>query len=159
MFHDEYTEFLKRQNKTNYQDYKNYYILRKLKRYFIQIDRKILENQKNEFLIVHSEEEFIQKRHEQPDKCIYYLKDENQNLLLQKSKGPISNLNEFIINLEHSWLTVDEKNILNPNESILIISAEPGMGKSTLFNKLVYDSTSEHFYLIIFHPFYSKKFV
>ena len=64
MFHGEYFEYLKRQNKSNYEDFKNYYIPRKLKR-FILIDRKILENtnesNQKKLIIVHSKEEFEEK--------------------------------------------------------------------------------------------------
>ena len=60
MFHREYIEFLKRENKSNFEQYKNYYIQRKLRRFF-QIDKIALDKEKNKFIIVHLEEEFILK--------------------------------------------------------------------------------------------------
>ena len=63
MLHGEYIDYLKSENKTNYEKCQSYYIQRKLKR-FIQIDRTIL-TETTEFSIVHTEEEFCQKSQEQ----------------------------------------------------------------------------------------------
>jgi hypothetical protein len=92
---------LKRENdkSNNFDQIKNYYIQRKLRR-FIQIDRKLLEKKKSEFVIVRTEVEFTEKCRQNPDeKNIHFLieSENNQNLLLwQKSSGPVSSLNEFI---------------------------------------------------------------
>ena len=40
MFHTEYIQYLKRENKSNFEEAQNYYLQRKLKR-FIQIDKKL----------------------------------------------------------------------------------------------------------------------
>ena len=58
MLHKEYIKFLKRENKSNFEESKNYYIQRNLMR-FIQIDKKILD--KNNCIIVHSKDDFILK--------------------------------------------------------------------------------------------------
>lgn len=128
---------------------------RRLKR-FIQIDRKILDTDKDgktkkKFLIVHSKDDFIQKCQLPKEESIHFLKleNENANLLWQKSKGPISDLNEYIVKDDALCFSILEDQILNHNELILIISAEPGMGKSTILDKLNKCSNSEHFYLKI----------
>ena len=152
MLHNEYIEYLKRENETNYETYKSYYIQRKLKR-FIQIDRKIVEKSNDEmkFLIVHTEEDFIQKCQEQPNKSIHYLKEiENQqSLTWQKTKGTISNLDDYMLKNEACCSSLKEKKIFNLNEPIIIISAEPGMGKSSILDNLNYSSSSAHFFLKI----------
>jgi hypothetical protein len=146
MLHNEYIEFLKRENKSNFEESKNYYIQRKLRR-FIQIDRKILE--KKNLIIVHSEDEFNLKcqGNNQEDRSIHFLKldNQNQNLIWQKSRGPISDLNDFIINENEFCSSIEEDKILAHSENVLIISAEPGMGKSLMLDKLVFVSKSEMF--------------
>ena len=154
MLHKEYIKYLKRETKSNFEESKNYYIKRKLKR-FIQIDKKIFdyvkideEKKKKNFIIVHSEDDFNLKCQENNDKKgIHLLKlvNDNQNLIWQKSRGPISDLNKFIINKDESCLSIEEDNIIDHKESVLIISAEPGMGKSLILDKLVFDSNSEVF--------------
>ena len=155
MLHNEYIEYLKRENKTNYEDYKSYYIQRKLKR-FVQIDKNILkiddDKKKKDILIVNSQEDFAQKCHEQPNKSIHYLKsDINQSLTWIKSHGRISVLNDFIINKEEFCFSIDEENVLNEteNETILLISAEPGMGKSYILDSFAQNSNSKNFFLKI----------
>ena len=60
MLHKEWMEYLKRENETSNNNFKNYYMSRKLRR-FIQIDRKLLETKKKkkkpELIIVRTEEE------------------------------------------------------------------------------------------------------
>ena len=139
MLHSEYIEFLKRENNLNFEQSKNYYIKRNLRR-FIQIDKKILdkenrneEKKKTNFIIVHSEEDYNLRCKENNQKESIHLLElsgDNQNLIWQKSRGPISGLNDFLINNEDSCLSIDEDKILDHNENVLIISAEPGMGKS-----------------------------
>ena len=133
------------------EDFTNYYIQRQLKRY-IQIDRKILENNNNnDFVIVLSEEEFQEKCQQKLEKSIHYLKNENEtgNLFWQKSKGSISIINEYFLKNEACCMSIGEAEILDQKESLLIISAEPGMGKSTLLEKLVRDSNPDNFLIKI----------
>jgi hypothetical protein len=129
----------------------DYYIQRKLKR-FIQIDRKILDKDVyKEFLVVHTEKDFEEKCKEKSDKSIHFLKDDKENLILlwQKSKGSISDFNKYIIRDEYYCLSIDQNQILNQNENIIIISADPGMGKSTILDKLIQSSNSELFFIKI----------
>jgi hypothetical protein len=94
LLHDEWLEYLKRENKSNFEQVKNYYMPRKLKR-FIKIDKKILDV-KNEFILVYTEENFNETVRQNPEKKnIHYFLKENQNLLWQKSCGPISGLNSI----------------------------------------------------------------
>jgi ankyrin repeat protein len=153
LLHDEYINFLKRVNKTYDGEFPNYYITRQLKR-FIQIDRiklnEELEKKKEEFVIVFSDEAFNQKCQEQSnEKSIHYLKYEHQQLIWQKSKGRVSDLNDFIINKEEFCSSINEQDIRNENEKILIISSEPGMGKSSILDSLAHLSNSSHFFLKI----------
>jgi ankyrin repeat protein len=149
LLHDEYINYLKRENQSKYEEYKNYYIKRKLKR-FIQIDRKIMDDKEETFLIVNSEDEFKEKCSTEK-KSIHYLLpiSDSSNFEWKKSKGLISDLNKYIIKGEEVCVSFDEENIFNHKEDILLISAEPGMGKSTILDKLVFDSTSNMFYLKI----------
>jgi len=84
MLHKEWIEYLKRVNDTS-NNFKNYYMSRKLRR-FIQIDRKVLETkkddkekQKDDFIIVHTKEEFNEK-------CSQKLK--NVNYLIHDQSNP-----------------------------------------------------------------------
>jgi ankyrin repeat protein len=147
--HAEWIEYLKRENKSNFDLIKNYYMPRKLRR-FIQIDRRILEqNKDDDFIIVHSEEEFNEKcRQKHRMKNIHYLID-SQCLLWQKSSGPISKLNKYLIK-NGEGESIDEEEIFRKNnEKILIISAEPGMGKSLILDNFTQNSSAENFFIKI----------
>jgi hypothetical protein len=145
---------LKRENKSkNYEQIKNYYIQRQLRR-FIQIDRKLLEQKKSELLIVPTEEEFTEKCRQNPEKKnIHFLIQDkvDKNLLLwQKSSGPVSSLNEFIVRNDEYSLSIEEGDIFHRNnEKILLISAEPGMGKSLILDHFTQNSTAENFFIKI----------
>ena len=75
------------------------------------------EEKKTNFIIVHSEEDFNRKckDNNQKDSSIHFLKldDQNQNLIWRKSRGNISDLNDFIINKQESCLTIEENKILD----------------------------------------------
>jgi hypothetical protein len=73
----------------------------------------------------------------------------SNNLEWKKSKGPISDLNKYLIKQEEVCIVVKERKISSHMDNILIISAEPGMGKSTILDKLVSKSNSNMFYLKI----------
>ncbi len=151
MLHKEWIEHLKRENKsTNYYQIENYYMPRNLRR-FIQIDRKLLETKKDDkekekktddFIIVHSEAEFNEKcsqSHPQIKNVHYLIRDEmNQNQYTwQKSNGPISTLKKYLIMNKECGESIDEEDIFHKNnDQVLIISAEPGMGKSLILDHL-----------------------
>ena len=68
----------------------------------------------------------------------------------QRSTGPISSLDEFILKQDEFGRTCLEEQILNETEAtVLIIAAEPGMGKSTLLDKLTQLSSSSAFFIKI----------
>jgi len=72
-------------------------------------------------------------------KNIHYLiaNQDKKNLLWQKSNGPISKLNQFITRKDEFSLLIDEEDIFHKNnDKVLIISAEPGMGKSLIWTIL-----------------------
>ena len=151
--------------KSIFEEFQDYYIERQFKR-FIQIDRKILNkneenDQKKNFVIVHTEKDFEEKCLEWPktQKSIHYLKRENdnQNLVWQKSKGSISDLNEFLLKENKSCLSIHEDQIFNQNEDILIISADPGMGKSTILEKLIHDLKADEFFIKIVLNDFTKE--
>ena len=77
------------------------------------------------------------------------MKIEHQTLIWQKSNGPISDLLDFFVTNEDSYLSIREEEILYEYGNILIISANPGMGKSTFLDHLIQNSTIEHFFLKI----------
>ncbi|MFN9940449.1 MAG: hypothetical protein ACK56I_13335, partial [bacterium] len=87
---------MKRANKASskYEEFRNYYIPRKVKR-FSQIDgRKLLakaENDQKQFSIVHSKEEYKEKSSEM--NRVHYLQvqegTKSNHLLWKKSNGPI----------------------------------------------------------------------
>ena len=124
---------MKRQNESNYEEFKNYYIPRQLKR-CTKIDSRIFAEK--QLTIVQTEEEFNKKcsqTNPQIKNLHFLLQDkDNKNLFVwQKSNGPISDLSEFILKREES---IEQKEILKHGENIVIISAEPGMGKSTILD-------------------------
>ena len=86
-------------------------------------------------------------------KNIHFLieSENNQNLLLwQRSSGPVSSLNEFIVRNDEYSISIEEGDIFNRlNEKILLISAEPGMGKSLILDHFTQNSTAENFFIKI----------
>jgi hypothetical protein len=118
------------------------------------LDRKILENKENDFIIVHTEEEFNEKCCQNPAlKNIHHLiVDQNSRnyLLWQNSSGPISKLNAYLTKQDGEEQSIDEEEIFEKNtEKILIISAEPGMGKSLILDHFTQTSCAENFFLKI----------
>jgi hypothetical protein len=152
MLHAEWIEYLKRENKSkHFEQIQKYYMPRKLRR-SIQVDRKILENKEAKIIIVHSEEEFNEKCRQNPDnkKSIHYLISNQNHLLWQKSNGPTSTLNEFLIKNEECEESMDEEEIFfKNNEKALIISTEPGMGKSLILDHFTQNSSVENFFVKI----------
>jgi ankyrin repeat protein len=126
---------------------------RKLRR-FIQIDKKFLETKKDDFIIVHTEKEFNDKcsQNAQMKNVHYLIQDEiNQNQFKwQKSNGPISTLKKCLIMNKESEESIDEEDIFHKNnDKVLIISAEPGMGKSLILNHFTQKSSAENFFIKI----------
>jgi len=77
------------------------------------------------------------------------LKD-NQNLLWQTSSGPISGLKEYILKEDEHCISIgEEEAFAQNNENILLISAEPGMGKSLILDNFTQNSTKDHFFIKI----------
>jgi ankyrin repeat protein len=155
---------LKRENDSkNFDQIINYFMPRKLRR-LIQIDKKLLEANKDDkekdkkpddFIIVHTEEEFNEKcgQSNHQMKTVHYLiQDErNQNQLKwQKSNGPISTLKKYLITNKECEESIDEERLFHKNdEKVLIISAEPGMGKSLILDHFTQNSTAENFFIKI----------
>jgi ankyrin repeat protein len=161
MLHKEWIENLKRENQSkNFDQIINYYMSRKLRR-FIQIDRKLLETKKDsnekdkktdDFVIVHTEEEFNEKcsqSHSQIRNVHYLIKDQDQ-LKWQKSNGPISTLKKYLITNKECEESIGEEDIFQKNnDKVLIISAEPGMGKSLILDHFTQNSSTENFFIKI----------
>jgi ankyrin repeat protein len=152
-FHAEWIEYLKRKNQSkNFEQIKNYYLKRQLRR-CIKIDRKkIAEKKSDEFIIVQTEQDFNEKCRQNLDKKnIHFLIESKLNpnfFLWQKSSGPVSKLNEFIVKQDEE--SIEEEEIFHKNnEKLLIISAEPGMGKSLILDNFTQNSTAENFFLKI----------
>jgi hypothetical protein len=135
---------------------------RKFRR-FTQIDRKKieqrndafrLEKKEDDFLVVHTEEAFREKCLNNPEKKIIHLlidnKDNRNNFLWQKSSGPTSSLSEYLIKTEECKESIDENKILIENkEKVLILSTEPGMGKTSILDHFTQNSSAEEFFLKI----------
>jgi ankyrin repeat protein len=153
MFHKEWIEYLKRKNETS-NNFKNYYMSRKLRR-FIQIDRKLLETKKedDQFIIVHTKEEFTEKCSQKLKNVHYLIQDQsnpNHHFLWQNSNGPISTLKKYVIINKECEELIDEEEIFHKNnEKVLIISAEPGMGKSLILDNFTQNSSAENFFIKI----------
>ncbi len=153
-FHDEWIKYLKRENKSgNWDQIKNYYMPRKLRR-LIQIDRKLLATRKfgkekekkaDDFTIVHTEEDFNKKcaQNAQMKNFHYLIQDQNQ-YKWRKSQGPISSLKKYLITNKECEESIDEEEIFHKtnDEKVLIISAEPGMGKSLILDHFTKKSTA-----------------
>ncbi|MFN9959447.1 MAG: hypothetical protein ACK55I_40675, partial [bacterium] len=114
LLHDEWIKYLKREkNKSqNFDQIRNYYRQRKFRR-FIQIDRKKLEKEKaDDFMIVQTEEEFDEKCLNNPENKIVHLlieiKDNKSPFLWQKSSGPTSSLDEYLIKNEECEESIAE---------------------------------------------------
>ena len=106
------------------------------------------------FLVVHTEEAFREKCLNNPEKkVIHFLiesKDNPNHFLWQKSSGPTSSLNEYLIKTEECEESIDEDKILSDNnEKVLILSTEPGMGKTAILDHFTQNSSAEHFFLKI----------
>ena len=129
MLHKEWIEYLKRVNETS-NNFKNYYMSRKLRR-FIKIDRKLLET--DQFIIVHTKEEFNEKCRQKLKSVHYLIKDQsnpNHHLLWKNSSGPISTLKKFVITNNESAESIDEEEIFQINdEKVLIISGRAWNGQ------------------------------
>jgi ankyrin repeat protein len=152
MLHKEWIEYLKRENKSrNWDQIINYYMQRKLKR-LIQIDRKLLETKKYDFTIVHTEEEFNEKcgQSNHRIKNVHYLIQDQNQFKWQKSNGPISTLKKYLIMNKECEESIGEEGIFHiNNDKVLIISAEPGMGKSLILDHFTQNSSVENFFLKI----------
>jgi hypothetical protein len=152
MFHKEWIEYLKRVNNTS-NNFKNYYMSRKLRR-FIQIDKKLLEtNKDDQFIIVHTKEEFNEKCSQKLKNVHYLIQDQsnpNHHFVWQNSNGPISTLKKYVITNKECEELIDEEEIFHINhEKVLIISAEPGMGKSLILDNFTLNSSAENFFIKI----------
>jgi ankyrin repeat protein len=154
MLHKEWIEYLKRKNETS-NNFKNYCMSRKLRR-FIQIDRKLLETNKedDQFIIVHTKEEFTEKCSQKLKNVHYLIQDQasnpNHHFLWQNSNGPISTLKKYVITNKECEELIDEEEIFHKNnERVLIISAEPGMGKSFILDNFTQYSSAENFFIKI----------
>jgi hypothetical protein len=79
--------------------------------------------------------------------------ESNKNhLLWQKSSGPISKLNEYLIKRGETEESVDEEEIFHSNNaSVLLISADPGIGKSLILDHFTQNSSAENFFIKIIH--------
>jgi ankyrin repeat protein len=152
MLHKEWIEYLKRNNETS-NNFKNYYMSRKLRR-FIQIDRKLLEtNKDDQFIIVHTKKEFNEKCSQKLKNVHYLIQDQsnpNHHFVWQNSNGPISTLKKYVITNKECEELIDEEEIFHKNnEKVLIISAEPGMGKSLILDNFTQYSSAENFFVKI----------
>jgi hypothetical protein len=127
---------------------------RKLRR-LIQIDMKSLEKKQKDFIIVYTEEEFNEKcaQNAQMKNVHYLIQDEiNQNQFKwQKSNGAIKTLKKYLITNKECEESIDEEEFFDKtnNEKVLIISAEPGMGKSLILDHFTQNSSSENFFIKI----------
>lgn len=85
-------------------------------------------------------------------KSIHYLIDNqgNASLLWQKSTGSISTLNKYLIENDEGEESIDEQEIFHRNkEKVLIISGEPGMGKSLILDNFSLNSNADNFFVKI----------
>jgi len=126
---------------------------RKLRR-FIRIDTKLLEDKANDFVIVNTEKEFNEtcSQNSQLKNVHYLIQDESNQtqFLWRKSKGSISTLRKYLITNKESEESIDEEEIFHlNNEKVLIISAEPGMGKSLILDHFTQNSTADNFFIKI----------
>jgi hypothetical protein len=106
---------------------------RKFRR-FIQIDRKKIEHRNetfkieikdDNFLVVHTEEAFREKCLNNPEKKVIHLlienKDNRNHFLWQKSSGPTSSLNVYLIKTEECVESIEEDKILIENKEKVLI--------------------------------------
>ena len=164
LLHAEWIKYLKQANdkSQNFAIIQSYYMQRKFKR-STQIDRKKIEQMEDEltigkkdnnFIVVQTEEAFIEKCLNNPEnRTVHFLienKENKNHFLWQKSSGPTSSLDEYLIKNEESEESIAEGEILDKtNEKVLILSTEPGMGKTAILDHFTQNSSAEHFFLKI----------
>jgi hypothetical protein len=88
------------------------------------------------FHFVKNESEFQKICDENKNHNIYWIKEDSGNLLFIKTHGKMSSIRKYLKS-DKEPKTLDESRVFNQkNNKIIIISAEPGMGKSSLLNTL-----------------------
>jgi ankyrin repeat protein/flavodoxin len=123
---------------------------RKLRR-FIQLKKDEI-SKTNDFIIVHTEEEFNEKFSQNPPemKNIHYLIQNQNHFVWKKSSGGISALKKYLLINEECEESIEEAAFFHKNnDKVLIISAEPGMGKSFILDNFTQQSTADNFFLKI----------
>ncbi|XP_065224715.1 uncharacterized protein LOC135848678 isoform X2 [Planococcus citri] len=67
---------------------------------------------------------------------IHWLKNTKNNFIWQQSRGSVSKLRQFVMMNEKNQTKYQPNNITNIPEKVVLIAAEPGMGKSVILSHL-----------------------
>src|SRR5699024_2278365 len=67
-----------------------------------------------------------------PEDNCHLLEKGNNEFIWKKSRGSLGNLRKYVDVTEQGVTESAEDDLIKPNEKFTIISAEPGMGKSTV---------------------------
>ncbi|WP_438456617.1 ankyrin repeat domain-containing protein [Wolbachia endosymbiont of Kerria lacca] len=138
---------------SNYEDIKDYYIPRTFNRQvkirqdfakrseFLVIDSSQVNDQnlkegKDIVLISDAVEGFKNLCENHKERNIHWLKQEGDDLIWKQSYGALSKLRDFIDTNEQAIQEYKPEKITDIKDRVVIISAEPGMGKSTVLNPL-----------------------
>ncbi|WP_341816186.1 ankyrin repeat domain-containing protein [Wolbachia endosymbiont (group B) of Elophila nymphaeata] len=139
---------------SKYEDIKDYYIPRtfnhqvKIKEglkekyseflvtYNSQIDEQSLKKNQDIVLISATDNGFKELCNKYKERNIHWLKQEGDDLIWQQSYGALSKLRDFIDTNEQAIQEYKPEKITDIKDRVVIISAEPGMGKSTVLNPL-----------------------
>ncbi|CAH0545963.1 unnamed protein product [Brassicogethes aeneus] len=139
---------------SKYEDIKDYYIPRTFNRQ-VKI-KELLKNKDSGFLVTDSNKSDKLKLQEDQDivlisdtkegfkhLCdnhkkhnIHWLKQEGDDLIWQKSYGTLSKLRKFVDTNSQAIQEYKPEGITDIKDRVVIISAEPGMGKSTVLTPL-----------------------
>ncbi|MBD0391954.1 ankyrin repeat domain-containing protein, partial [Wolbachia endosymbiont of Pentalonia nigronervosa] len=136
---------------SKYNDIKDYYIdrtfnrhvkikkgIKKEKSFLVTSDNQVSKVDPNQDIVLISDtgESFKELCYEYKKHSIHWLKNWGNDLIWQQSYGVLSKLRNFV---DESQLSIQEykpEKITDIKDRVVIISAEPGMGKSTVLTSL-----------------------
>uniref|UniRef100_A0A2A4JRS3 NACHT domain-containing protein n=1 Tax=Heliothis virescens TaxID=7102 RepID=A0A2A4JRS3_HELVI len=147
-------------NTPSYDEISDFYINEKVCRY-ITLDPRALETDelnivkycelesnfepdtRDIILITENEAEFVEFIDTYVNSNVHWFSDK-EGLVWQKSHGSLLNIQKYVIRGSHALLTYEPVTLKDLKEEVVIISAEPGMGKSSLLTHLAINTKEKY---------------